>query len=1177
MSPRVADFVRGNGAAVIISLVLLAAALGCSGEQSQPAVSWQPIHRGLESHAPILALAVDPADPQTLYAGAYHTPGLYKSTDGGERWQVKDRGLEGQVVYSLLALPESAPGSAAVFAGALEGLYRSTDGGEQWQRVDGLPDATIYALAADGRGRLYCGTDGHGLFRSDDGGRSFDSIPLVGPPTNPVILSLAASADGDVILVGTDGWGVFGSWDGGRTWRRGLETAFVSEVALDPHRKQVAYVRTRKGLYRTEDGGRRWAFSSEGIEGRIDSLAVDPQRPGVIYAGVSGSGVYRSDDGGRSWRRTGPGFRPWVAIFALAIAPGPRPVLYAGAWDGVYRSDDEGARWRRINQGLGDVHVHAVALDPDDPRIIYAADIDGVHRSTDGGRTWELLDLGPEQKGYLSLAPGGRGLLYAGAGGRGVARSDDGGRTWRMMPDSPQVAIPGLAVDTSDPRRLLARAAYERVYESKDGGETWRARWEGFDLHTEIIAVAISPHDPRVAYAGADDGLYVSRDGCESWQRIGDVLNRQTVYCFLFDPADPQRLYVGATEGIYRSDDGGLTWQRWGRGLEGITVTTLAFDPADDDTVYAGTKYHGLYRSDDGGRIWHPIGPEGLSINGLAIHPAGRPLYVATPRGLFKSANQGVSGSADQRSAAHNTQQTRNMQHTIRHSPFAVRHSPACGIHTLRPDAKALAAVRATGCRWVVQLFDWREIEYGRDRWNWEFPDAVVRGAEYHGLRVVARLDQCPTWATSEGQGHCPSDLLAEYGDFVEAVARRYRGRIVGYIIWNEPNLAREWGGKRPDPAAYVALLKEAYTRIKAADPGALVISAGLAPTNDVGDRAVDDRIFLRGMYEAGAKEYFDVLGGHPYGFAYPPDDPAGAHEGFNFARLADLRQIMVEYGDGDKPVWATEMGWTTEAHGERAWQQVTPEEQADYLVAAFEKARREWPWLEMMAVWNLGDGLKGSEGEEEKWGYRLLDPDGSPRPAYQALAAMPKGWTFPSPAELGQRLRQTLDAWLGRQRVEVLADDVVIHLGDNEFDWPWVPLHQGPGRQPVWGDQFRRWEREKTHFWKVAPVPSVVWRGQFYVRDPGRRDWKLHLELMQNNERGNYLTVNGHRVEPRTFPVEDFTRCWVALSFVVPARYLRPGPNEVAISLSRQIPDYRQIGVWDDLQFKDIWLMQTP
>ncbi|MFB0545380.1 MAG: hypothetical protein ACETWB_00580, partial [Anaerolineae bacterium] len=167
------------------------------------------------------------------------------------------------------------------------------------------------------------------------------------------------------------------------------------------------------------------------------------------------------------------------------------------------------------------------------------------------------------------------------------------------------------------------------------------------------------------------------------------------------------------------------------------------------------------------------------------------------------------------------------------------------GVHTIRADAESLALVKEAGADWVVQLFSWREIARWRGQYNWDYPDAVVRGAEFHGLKLAIRLDQHPAWARTAPAANGPPDDLNDYGDFVEAVARRYRGRIRAYIIWNEPNLAREWGGGRPDPAGYVEMLKVAYARAKAADPHCLVVSAGLAPTNHQDDQALDDRLYL--------------------------------------------------------------------------------------------------------------------------------------------------------------------------------------------------------------------------------------------------------------------------------------------------------------------------------------------
>ncbi len=467
------------------------------------------------------------------------------------------------------------------------------------------------------------------------------------------------------------------------------------------------------------------------------------------------------------------------------------------------------------------------------------------------------------------------------------------------------------------------------------------------------------------------------------------------------------------------------------------------------------------------------------------------------------------------------------------------------GMHTLRADGKELALVNEAGFNWVVQVFSWREIARWRGLYNWEHPDAVVRGAEYYGLNLAVRLDQQPHWARVEPAENGPPDDLADYGQFVHDVAHRYKGLVKAYIIWNEPNLALEWGGQRPDPAAYVEMLNLAYVKIKEADPDALVVSAGLAPTNEQSDEALDDQLYLRAMYQVGVKGHFDVLGAHVYGFAYAPDDPHGAHQGLNIARVEDLREIMVANGDGHKPIWATELGWTTAPDEEQAWQRVSPEEQAEYLVKVLQRAQQEWPWLELVTVWNVGYGLPI---EDERAGYSLIEADGEPKPAYVALRDMPKRGLLPSLKDIADLGREALtDRWR-EERPRALEENVVIHLGDNRWPTPWVPLYQGL-------------------------LPSTVWTGEFYVRSPGKGSWTLHIDVMQNNERGNYLMVNGHPLQPPYFPVEDYSRSWVSLAYPVPTDYLRQGLNEVTVVVGKQIPARHHPGTYEDLQFRDIVL----
>jgi GH35 family endo-1,4-beta-xylanase len=356
-------------------------------------------------------------------------------------------------------------------------------------------------------------------------------------------------------------------------------------------------------------------------------------------------------------------------------------------------------------------------------------------------------------------------------------------------------------------------------------------------------------------------------------------------------------------------------------------------------------------------------------------------------------------------------------------------NSPVAAVHTLRADDEMLRLASESGFDAVVQVFSWLEIEPTREEWHWEYPDFVVRAARYYGLDLIVRLDGLPAWAAEEAAVGQVGNLSQDYATFAGTVAQRYRGQIRGYIVWNEPNLAKEWSGQPPDPAAYTELLRRAYEAIKAADPEATVVSAGLASTNHQNAEAMDDRVFLEAMYQARAGDYFDALGAHPYGFAYPADDPRGAHDGLNLARLLDLREIMEAHGDGDKPIWVTELGWTTAGAGESSWLTVTPQQQADYLTSAWRRARREWPWLQVFTVWNLSQGLPSSN---EMAGYSLLDESGEPKPAYHALRT-----------ELNRRWGHRLARWVDRTQaamldpvpsvVTILAADEAVHLGDSE------------------------------------------------------------------------------------------------------------------------------------------------
>jgi hypothetical protein len=324
-----------------------------------------------------------------------------------------------------------------------------------------------------------------------------------------------------------------------------------------------------------------------------------------------------------------------------------------------------------------------------------------------------------------------------------------------------------------------------------------------------------------------------------------------------------------------------------------------------------------------------------------------------------------------------------------------------------------LKLVEEAGFRWVKQEFAWREIEgAGKGIYDWTATDRLMQQVDDHGLHIIARVGVQPEWAGSGYPEIGPPDDYQDFADFLTALASRYKGRIDAYQIWNEPNLSREWGENPPNPAEYTRLLKTAYQAIKAVDPDASVISAGLAPTTRWDDVAMPDTVFVQGMYDAGAAPYFDLLGVHGAGYKAPPKtppeevaenpeynnndpSPAELRRIYCFRHVEDLRAIMVENGDEAKRVALLEFGWTTDPRPESPyyWHAVTERQQANYLAGAYRYAEDNWqPWIAVMSLIYMPAVEWGLEDEQTFWsiiypGY----PELRMRAAYWKLQEMKK------------------------------------------------------------------------------------------------------------------------------------------------------------------------------------------
>ena len=329
-----------------------------------------------------------------------------------------------------------------------------------------------------------------------------------------------------------------------------------------------------------------------------------------------------------------------------------------------------------------------------------------------------------------------------------------------------------------------------------------------------------------------------------------------------------------------------------------------------------------------------------------------------------------------------------------------VSEHPITCVHTRLTDEveewkiqRSLQLVNEMGAPTIVEFFPWAYMEPVEGEYWWGHADMVIAHAQAQGLRVIARLGTVPGWARPDpDDGGADTSLnylddahLDEFARFVEAFASRYAGTVDHLIIWNEPNLAFEWGYQQVEPARYAEMLKAVTPAARRGNPDVVILAGALAPTLEpVGSpHGMNDLDYLTGLYEAGFADYYDVLAVHSYGFKFPPEEPP-ADDLLNFRRVELLRAIMVQYGDEDKPIIITEAGWNDHPRWTKA---VRPGQRITYTIGALEYAEQNWPWTESVCIWALRYPTPTYSYPDY---FTLISLDFSPKPIYTEL----KAWT---------------------------------------------------------------------------------------------------------------------------------------------------------------------------------------
>jgi photosystem II stability/assembly factor-like uncharacterized protein len=434
--------------------------------------SWTSATAGLKFATDVQSLTMDPKNPQIIYAGGFRA-GIFKTTNGGKQWVH----VNCDFCASLRQITLDPRNSQTVYVAANE-ISRSTDGGDTWTQLS-APNYPFFAIGVHPRKNLlFGGAWGAGVFRSADGGHSFQSV-ISGLSDEPA-MQIASTAQKP-------------------------STLFTASASL---------------LWQSTNGGQAWQQVKSYSSDSVDAIRIHPANPNLMV-GV-GFGINISRDGGKTWEHTSPfdSLSSFRNSQCLALHPTDQNTMFVTPYQqafpkmvgiGIAKSTDQGKNWKLVNSGLSDKAVQAIVISASNPSVLYAGTRNGkVFKSVNGGSSWKAAGtLLGKWIWSIAIDPANPDIVYAGAQGS-LYKTTDGGRKWaQKMNGLPSTGLT-LFVVTIHPRsaRTVFAGGVNGLFVSADAGETWSS----MDT-TGLPAVAvedfyINPSQPDTFVAGTDQGTH---------------------------------------------------------------------------------------------------------------------------------------------------------------------------------------------------------------------------------------------------------------------------------------------------------------------------------------------------------------------------------------------------------------------------------------------------------------------------------------------------------------------------------------------------------------------------------------------------------------------------------------------------------------------------------------------
>jgi photosystem II stability/assembly factor-like uncharacterized protein len=625
--------------------------------------TWKPIFDD-QPISSIGSLAVAPSDPNVVYVGSGEANirgnvaagnGIYKSIDAGKTWTHVWK-QEGQIGTMVVDPRNADVAFAAVLGRAFgpnpeRGVYRTRDGGRTWQQVLGKDEHTgasdvaldpsnpniVFAGFWQARRLpwdLVSGGPGSSLWMSRDGGDTWKQLSGGGLPAGPwgKVGVAVAPSDGRRVyaLIEAENGGLFSSDDGGDSWtlatadRRLRQRAwYYSTITVHPANRDEVWV-PNVPMLKSTDGGRTFKRVTGIHHGDHHDLWFDPKNPRRMIAANDG-GVDVSIDGGETWNAT---LMP-IAQFYHVNVDTSVPYRVHGAMQDLGTSSTPSNSLSRNGIasgdwfGVGGGEAGHTASDPSDPNIVYAGEYLGYisrydHRTRQArhvgawpenpsGHAGEKLRYRFQWTAPIATSPHDPKVIYH--AGNVLFRSTDAGTTWTTI-------SPDLTTNDKSKQQWSGGPI--------TGDNT------GVETFCTIFAVAESPRQKDVIWAGSDDGLvHVTRDGGKNWANVTKQVPGLPAFATvsLIEPShfDAGTAYLvvdnhrqdDAKPYLWRTADFGETWSSLAAALpQDVYLHAVREDPRKKGQLYLGTE-RGVMFSVDAGKTWRALK---LNLPTVAVH-----------------------------------------------------------------------------------------------------------------------------------------------------------------------------------------------------------------------------------------------------------------------------------------------------------------------------------------------------------------------------------------------------------------------------------------------------------------------------------------------------------------------------------------------------------------------------